>query len=284
MNLQRKPSLFLLLILIFLNIFSWLIVYDLIKPQILEVNFLNIGQGDAIFIETPLNYQVLIDGGPSSAILEKLGKEMDFWDRTIDLMILTHPEHDHIAGLIEVLERYNVENILWTGVLKDTSEYNEWLRLIENSNVEIAQSGQRIITPNVFFEILYPFENLEDQIVKNTNNSSIVTRLVFNNNCFVFTGDIYSSIERKITDEQLDLDCEVLKIGHHGSKTSTSKELLENVTPQIAVISAGKDNNYGHPHDQVLEILADYDIKVLRTDQLGDIKITSDGNNITIMD
>lgn len=250
----------------------------------LEVIFFDIGQGDAVFIETPLNYQILIDGGPSSAILNKLGKEIDFWDRTIDLIILTHPEHDHIAGLIEVLKRYNVENILWTGVLRDTGEYDEWTRLIEDSNVEIAQLGQKIIAPNIFFEILYPFENLEGQIVKNTNNSSIVSRLVFNDTCFIFTGDIYSSVERKIIDKQLDLDCEVLKIGHHGSKTSTSKELLENVTPQIAVISAGKDNSYGHPHDKVLEILTDYDIKVLRTDQLGDIKIISDGDNVTITD
>ncbi|MCP6718156.1 MAG: MBL fold metallo-hydrolase [Patescibacteria group bacterium] len=273
-----------LIVLLFFNIFTWLIIYNYDRPQLLEVIFFDIGQGDAVFIETPLNYQILIDGGPSSAILNKLGKEIDFWDRTIDLIILTHPEHDHIAGLIEVLKRYNVENILWTGVLRDTGEYDEWTRLIEDSNVEIAQLGQKIIAPNIFFEILYPFENLEGQIVKNTNNSSIVSRLVFNDTCFIFTGDIYSSVERKIIDKQLDLDCEVLKIGHHGSKTSTSKELLENVTPQIAVISAGKDNSYGHPHDKVLEILTDYDIKVLRTDQLGDIKIISDGDNVTITD
>lgn len=285
MNKNNKNIVFwVLTILFFFNSLAWAVVFDLNKTQFLEVNFFDVGQGDAVFIETPSDYQILIDGGPSSAILNKLGKEMNFWDRTIDLVILTHPEHDHIAGLIEVLKRYNVERILWTGILRDTSEYNEWLRLIENSNVEIAQLGQRIITPNIFFEILYPFENLEGQIVKNTNNNSIVTRLVFNNNCFVFTGDVYSSVERKITDKQLDLDCEVLKIGHHGSKTSTSKELLENVTPQIAVISAGKDNSYGHPHDKVLEILANYDIRVLRTDQLGDIKIISDGSSIITMD
>jgi len=270
---------------LFCNVFVWLIAYDYNKSQLLEIIFFDIGQGDAIFIETPSNHQILIDGGPSSVILEKLGKEMDFWDRRIDLIILTHPDHDHIAGLIEVLKRYNVENILWTGVLKKTAEYDEWMKLIqkETNNIKIAQAGQKIITSNIFFEILYPFESLENQSIKNTNNTSIVSRLVFNNNCFILAGDIYSSVEREVANKQLDLDCEVLKIPHHGSKTSASKELLDNVTPQFAVISAGKDNSYGHPHDQVLEILADYDIRVLRTDQLGDIKIISDGDNITIM-
>jgi len=275
---------FILSFLLICNIFSWLIVCDLIKPQPLEVIFFDIGQGDAIFIETPQNYQILIDGGPSSIILEKLAQEMDFWDKTIDLIILTHPEHDHIAGLIEVLKRYNVENIVWTGVLRDTAEYKEWVRLIENedSNVKIAEAGQKIITSRIFFEILYPFENLERQNIKNTNNTSIIARLIFNNISFLFLGDVYKSIERKLVKENIYLDSNVLKVGHHGSKTSTSKELLEAVVPEIAVISAGKDNRYSHPHNEVLDILNDYGIKVLRTDELGDIKVISDGNNIRV--
>jgi competence protein ComEC len=271
--------------LLICNVFSWLVVYDLSRPQFLEVIFFDIGQGDSIFIETPGNYQILIDGGPSNIILEKLGKEMDFWDRKIDLIILTHPEHDHIAGLIEVLKRYEVENIVWTGILRDTAEYKEWVRLIEEegSNIEIVQAGQRIITPNLFFQVLYPLENLKGQDVKNTNNTSIINRLVFNNTSFLFLGDAYKSVERKLVNNGTYLDSDVLKVGHHGSKTSTSKELLESTNPQIAVISAGKDNRYGHPHEQVLEILNDYGIKILRTDEIGDIKIISDGNKIKII-
>ncbi|XOB42563.1 MAG: ComEC/Rec2 family competence protein [Candidatus Nealsonbacteria bacterium] len=282
MKLQRRFVFLILGILIIANIYGWAVVYELIKSQPLEVVFFNIGQGDAIFIETPKNYQILIDGGPNSVILEKLGKEMNFWDRTIDLIILTHPEHDHISGLIEVLKRYKVENILRTGILRDTEEYKEWMRLIENedSNVKIAEAGQRIITPNLFFEILYPFVSLEGQNIKNTNNSSIIARLVFNNNSFLFLGDAYKSIERKLIKENIYLASDILKVGHHGSKTSTSKELLEVVSPQTAVISAGKDNKYGHPHQEVLDILNDYGIKVLRTDEIGDIKIISDGQNI----
>lgn len=285
MNEGRKNLVFgILIVLLLCNIFFWSIVYDLNRYQFLEVNFFYVGQGDSIFVETPQNYQILIDGGPGSAVLEKLGKEMSFWDRTIDLIILTHPEHDHVAGLIEVLKNYEVKNILWTGILKDTKEFEEWIKLIEEekADIAIAQAGQRIITPNIFFEILYPFENLEGQNIKNTNNTSIIVRLVFNDNCFLFTGDAYKSIEKKVVGKELDLKCNVLKVGHHGSKTSTSKELLEKVSPEFAVISAGKDNRYGHPHAQVLDILNDYGIRILRTDEMNDIKIISDGQNITL--
>lgn len=283
-KLQRKSIFLIFGILLVANIYSWAVVYDLSKLQLLEVNFFDIGQGDAIFIETPNNYQILIDGGPSSAILEELGNEMPFWDRTIDLVVLTHPEHDHIAGLIEVLRRYSIDYILWTGVLRDTGEYEEWKRLLENENfkVKIAKTGQKIITPKVFFEVSYPFEDLEGKEVKNTNNSSIVLHLVFRDNSFLFTGDIYKSVERKILDRKLDIDSDVLKVGHHGSKTSTAEEFLEQVSPEIAVISAGKENKYGHPHQEVLETLAKYGITVLRTDKQGDIKIISDGKNLRV--
>ncbi len=268
-------------VLLFANIFAWLIVYDL-ENQNLEVNFFDIGQGDGIFIETPKSYQILIDGGPDSTLLEKLGQEMPFWDRTIDLVVLTHPEHDHIAGLIEVLKRYKVGFVLWTGILRDTGEYREWKSLLETNDltIKIARVGQRIITPKVFIDVLYPFESLYGQEVKNTNDSSIILRLVYNNNSFLFTGDSGKSIERKLVKNDLIIATDVLKVGHHGSKTSTSKELLEALAPQIAVVSSGRENRYGHPCQEVLDILEKYGITVLRTDQDGDIKIISDGNNL----
>lgn len=283
MGKDRKNIAFLvILILFFLNVLTWTVVYDLNKNQLLEVNFFDVGQGDAIFIETPKGYQILIDGGPTNTILEKLGQEMPFWDRTIDVVILTHPEHDHIAGLLEVLKRYKVDFILWTGVLRDTAEYDEWKRLIESesSYVKIAQAGQKIITPKAVINILYPFESLENKEIKNTNNASIISRLVFGNTAFVFTGDVYKSVERKLVNGGVIVESDVLKIGHHGSKTSTSRELLEQVMPKTAVISVGRENRYGHPYDEVLELLIEYGIKVLRTDQAGDIKIISDGKNL----
>jgi len=224
-----------------------------------------------VFIETPQNQQILIDGGPGSTVLEKLGKEMPFWDRTIDLVILTHPDFDHVSGLIEVLRRYQVENILWTGVLCETAECQEWQKLIkeEGANIYIAKAGQQIEGGGTSLNILYPLESLEDKEVSNTNNTSIVARLVYGENSFLFTGDAYQSVEKKLTN----VDSDVLKVEHHGSKYSSSQEFIESVSPEIAVISVGQDNKYGHPAQETLAVLEKYDIRILRTDINSDIKI-----------
>jgi len=271
-------------ILFLLNILAWLAVYDLSRSHFLEVNFFDVGQGDAIFIETPERHQILIDGGPDSTILEKLAKEMPFWDRTIDLIILTHPDTDHLRGLIEVLKKYKVENILWTGVVKDTSGYKEWLNSIQNEKaiIKIAQAGQRIITSRTVLDILYPFENLAGQEVKNINDTSIVAKLAFGGISFLFTGDIYESVERKLAESGTNLDSNILKVAHQGSKTSNSEEFIKRVSPEIAVISVGKNNRYGHPHQAVLDILERYGITVFRTDTDGDIKIISDGRELRL--
>jgi len=273
--------------LVLLNVLAGIVALDLSKVRFLEVNFFDVGQGDSIFIETPGRHQILIDGGPGSAILEKLAKEMPFWDRTIDLIILSHPERDHLAGLIEVMKRYRVENILWTGIIRDTAEFKEWKKAIEEekANVKIAQVPQKIFWRShlqnySFIEVLYPFENLAGQELTNSNNTSIVSRLVFGDNSFLFTGDVQKSAEKKLAEGENNLDSDILKVAHHGSKNSNSKEFVEKVSPEIAVISVGKGNSYGHPHQEVLDILSGYGIKVLRTDQSGDIKIISDGKNI----
>jgi len=281
---RRKLSILLILFLFSVNLIVWQIIFYLNGDNSLEVTFFDIGQGDAIFIETPYKNQILIDGGPNSMILEKLAKEMPFWDKTIDLIILTHPEADHITGLLSVLESYNVKRILWTGIVRDTSQYEKWKEMIEKENAEIiiAHSSQGIKIGNVFLNILYPFESLEGEEIKNSNDTSIVSRLRFGNNSFLFTGDITKVSENKIiSKEDGNLNSDVLKVGHHGSKTSTSAEFLENVLPDIAVISCGKDNSYGHPHEQVLKSLEELGINILRTDQNGDIKIISNGNYLT---
>ncbi len=287
----REVKFFLLGLLIFLNILSWVAVYEVSQPQSLEVNFFDVGQGDAIFIEDPKLHQVLIDGGPDSTVLEKLGKEIPSWDNTLDLIILTHPEKDHLAGLIEVLKRYKVENILWTGVVRDTAEYKEWKKLIEEEGAKIfiAQAGQKIYSsaksittsPGNVIEILYPFESLEGKTLEDSNNTSIIIRLVFGENSFLLTGDAYQSAERAILQREINIDSDVLKIGHHGSKTSSSEEFIEKVSPEIAVIPVGRDNPYGHPYPEVLETLAKYGIRILRTDLNGDIKIVSNGKSFT---
>ncbi len=282
-----KKAFVVLVILFGLNILAWVAVYDLSQSQLLEVVFFDVGQGDSIFIATPQGHQILIDGGPDETVLENLGKEMPFWDRTIDLIILSHPEHDHISGLIEVLKRYKVENILWTGVLRDTSEYRQWQELIkeERARITIARAGQQIQGSGSnlkrwAIEVLFPFESLEGKEVKNTNNTSVVVRLVYGDNSFLFTGDAYKSIERQLLETAIDAD--VLKVGHHGSKTSSAQEFIEKVSPDIAVIQCGKDNHYGHPSQETLEILEKYGINIFRTDLDGDIKILCNSQSLIL--
>ena len=281
---KKKLVLFSLGVLFIGNILVWSVVFELNKDKFLEVNFFDVGQGDAIFIQAPKRTQILIDGGPSSKVLEKLGKEMSFWDRTIDLIILSHPEKDHISGLIEVLKRYKVENILWTGVVRDTAEYEEWLNLIkeEGADVKIAQAGGKILLGNAEIEILYPFKNMEGKELKDSNDSSVVAKLIFGDNSFLFTGDAGEKTEKTIMGELVSLGSDVLKIGHHGSKYSSTEEFIKAVSPEIAVIEVGKDNSYGHPTAEVLDRLLKYGIDILRTDQNGDIKIISDGKNLKI--
>jgi beta-lactamase superfamily II metal-dependent hydrolase len=277
--MEKKSALIILGTIFILNILAWLAVYDLSQSQFLEITFFDIGQGDSIFIESPQNHQILIDGGPTSIILEKLNTEMPFGDRTLDLVILTHPEHDHLAGLIEVLKNYQVENILWTGVLKETAEFQEWQRLIkeEGANIYIAQFGQKITWSRFHLDILYPWESFKGKDVRDVNNTSIVAKLVYGENSFLLTGDIAKSIERQLLGQAEQLDSDILKVAHHGSKTSSSQKFISAVSPEIAVIQCGKNNNYGHPHPETLEMLKKYDINILNTAEIGDIKIISNG-------
>lgn len=302
MGIKEQKLVFTILAVLFLaNILAWLAVIDLENNSFLEVSFFDVGQGDAIFIETPKGHQILIDGGPSSAILEKLAKETPFWDRTIDLIILTHPERDHLLGLIEVLKRYKVENIFWTGIVRDTPEYKKWESLIkkERAKIFIAKIGQsincaapdaapwgvvkqKLYYPPCRIDILYPLGNLANQKFKNSDDTSIIAKLVFGKNSFLFTGDASKATEGELILKALPIDSNVLKIGHHGSKGSSSDEFIKMVSPQIAVISVGKDNSYGHPRQEVLDILTKYGIRILRTDNDGDIRIISDGKNFEI--
>jgi competence protein ComEC len=279
---NKKIIFFLFGFLVLSNALAWLAVFQLKNRAKLEVNFFDVGQGDSVFIQTKAGHQVLIDGGPSSAVLEKLGQEMPFWDRTIDLVVLTHPEKDHLAGLIEVLKRYKVEHILWTGVKRDTAEYDEWLKGIERegADVVIASSGQKIKIGKAELLIIYPLEDFKNEYLKDSNDTSIVAKLFFGKNTFLFTGDISQAAETEIVGALVDINSDVLKISHHGSKYSTSNEFIKSVSPKIAVIEVGRDNSYGHPSADVLDRLSKYGINILRTDQNGDIKIISDFNNI----
>jgi len=275
-----KKSILSLFILLFLNILAFSFSLSLYNAY-LEVSFFDVGQGDAIFIETPQKHQILIDGGPGyTKVLEGLSSEMPFSDKEIDLIVLSHPESDHMTGLLSVLENYKVDNILWTGVERDGEKFDSWKRMIaeEEANIYYADKGDSIVAGDVSLGVLFPFESLKNEEVKESNNTSIVVKLSYENSSFLFTGDISSKTEKLINDA----DADILKIPHHGSKYSTSEDLLSKVSPLMAVIQVGK-NSYGHPTEEVLTRLNNSGIKVLRNDTNGDIKIVSDGTNYKII-
>ncbi len=269
------------LLAVLILIWAWVLIEE--KQEFLEINFYDIGQGDAIFIETPNKRQILIDGGPDLTILEKLGKELPFWDRYIDLVILTHPEYDHLGGLIEVVKRYKIGGILTTGVVRDTAEYKEWKKVVENKNIPIyiAQIGEVIeLDKEINLVVLHPSNNLNNKKFEKSNNTSMVAQLVYKDFELLLTGDIEREVEQALVGLGINLNSDILKVAHHGSKTSTTENFVKAVNPIIAVISAGKDNFYNHPHREVLENLAD--IPIFITGQDGDIKILSDGTKFRI--
>ena len=261
---------------------AWQEVFVLAGPKILKVEFFNVGQGDSVFIQTSQGHQILIDGGPDSSILEKIAKEMPFWDRKIDVIILTHPEKDHMTGILEILQRYKADYFLWTGIEKQDAENKRLIELLKNSKKVLnVFSGEKIKAGGAEIDILYPFESLAGEKTESSvNNTSIVAKLIYGKDLFLFTGDISSKAETQLTNSAELVKADVLKVAHHGSKYSSSEEFLENVRPEYAVISVGK-NTYGHPAPEVLQRLKKYDIKILRTDQNGDIKFISNGNGIS---
>ena len=270
-----------LFLLVLANVFVWQFIFSL--DGNLKVIFFDIGEGDSVFIETPQGHQILIDGGPGQRVLTKLGKAMPFWDKTIDLVISTHPDYDHLSGLVSVLERYQVKNVLWNGGLVNNTVLTNWQKdlEIEKARVWTAQSGQVIKAGVAHFFVLYPLADLAGQSVeKESNNSSVVARLSYGSSDFLFTGDLPSKNEAELLASNQNIASEVLKVAHHGSKYSSSPEFLAMVGPQLAVISCGANNTYGHPNQEVLSNLQNFGITVKRTDQLGDIKVVSDGKNL----
>lgn len=278
----RKYQEKILLGLLAITIIVWIFVFIENAPnKFLKVNFLDVGQGDAIFIETLNKKQMLIDGGPGLGVLERLGKVMPFYDRYIDVVLLSHPEQDHISGLIEVLKRYDVGAVVMSGIVRDTEQYKEFMGLIDDKKIPvyIAQAGEVIdFGNNINFNILYPFESMEGKKLSDSNNYSVVGKLIYKNFSTLFTGDMEKSVENKLIKAKIDLTADILKIAHHGSKTSTSEEFLKAVNALMAVIEVGKDNSYGHPHPDVMNRLKN--LLVLQTAQEGTIQILTDGEKI----
>lgn len=279
MILKNKKHYYFALFGLFLGtIFLWQEVIRF-SDKNLKVYFFDVGQGDAAYIRTPENQDILVDGGPDSTILTKLGKEMPFFDREIELVMLSHPQADHLSGLIDVMNRYKIDRILWTKIKCDTGVCQEFERKINEKKIleEKVVAGNAINLGSIEVRIFHPFSDLEDKYLKDSNESTIVAQIVYGKNSFLFTGDISKEIEDKLLNTKFVLKSDVLKVAHHGSKQSSSLNFLSVINPNYSIISVGAKNSYGHPTPQTLQNLKEINSNFFRTDKDGDIKCESDG-------
>ena len=302
-------SKFLLTVALLLIGLGTLLVVQTASLGKLRLIFCDVGQGDGILIVTPLGKQVVVDGGPGSKIIDCLSNNMPFWDRNIEMMLLTHPQKDHMEGQVEIFARYKVEKVVYTGVKNDTDLARIWEKALlgERSQVIFANAGDvalldnRGSTPNrgrtsngPSIEILWPFDSapfdksqgkqgkpsIEYWKVnppKDLNETSIVTRLNYGAICIYLTGDI----PKEILEGIINKPCQVLKIAHHGSRTGTNETVLDKIASKLAIIQVGK-NSFGHPHKEVINMLESKGIKILRNDTSGTVEVESDGKSLII--
>lgn len=243
---------------------------------LLHVNFLDVGQGDAVLIQTPSGRHVLVDGGLYPTVLnDYIGRKLPFGDRSIDIIIATHPDADHISGLPALFERYDIDLLITNGADDESPIYAALFNAAADTPIHPARAGETIlIEDGVRLEIVHPTQL---NTAGDRNNESVSLRLVYGDFSLLLTGDAEVEAEREMVGGKRPLISTVYKAGHHGSNSSSSAPFLAAVQPQIAIISAGADNSYGHPHEEVLERLADGKTAVLRTDELGTIELITDG-------
>ncbi len=286
--MSRRKKINFLQIIILLFVFFFIAIFFLLHFEfkktdtgLLTVNFLDVGQGDAIFIESPSGAQMLIDGGKGISVLRELGSVMSFFDRSIDVVLATHPDMDHIGGLPEVFKRYEIGMFIESGVTDDGSDNVALENYVgkEGLTPVYARQGMNVdLGAGVMVEILFPDRDVSGV---NPNVGSIVCRLTYKNISMLFTGDSPVAIEEYLVSNYGDeLKSNVLKLGHHGSKTSSSEVFLKAVKPSIAIISAGCDNRYGHPNKSVIERLDELKIRKINTCKYGTITITTDGESV----
>lgn len=272
-------------ILLFLSIIIWFFVYkNNHQTNYLKVAFLDVGQGDSIYIEAPNGKQMLIDGGPNAKLLSSLSKVVPFADRSIDIIVATHPDQDHIGGFPLLLDNYKVTDIISNGAISDSKVFSSLQQKIKENKIKniLARRGMKIILDekkNIYFDIIFP-----DRDITNfeSNDGSIVGKLIYGKNSFMFTGDATTYTENLIgwNENNKTLKSDILKLGHHGSRTSSSIPWLERVSPSLAIISVDKNNKYGHPHKEILKRLSDLHIPYLSTADRGNIIFESDGEKI----
>lgn len=272
-----------LLVLIALVMVLFFVLLTPKKVGILTFAVLDVGQGDALYIESPTGTQVIIDGGPGNNLLKALPKVMPFYDRSVDMIVVTNPDSDHYEGFIKFLDKYSVDNVLEPGTTNAYPAYGVFQKKIEQKNIKkiIAIRGQNIdLGGGAYLQVLFPDRNVS-QVSPNTG--SIVMKLVYGDTSVLLQGDSISNIEQYLL--ELDgeyLKSDILKVGHHGSKTSSVEEYVAKVSPEWAVISSGKNNSYGHPHKETVNTLYNLKVPAYSTCNNGTIFFESDGKSFVL--
>ncbi|OGB74229.1 hypothetical protein A2V68_00470 [candidate division Kazan bacterium RBG_13_50_9] len=279
----KRPLVAVVAALVAFNFFIWQAVSVLADNQ-LRVYFLDVGQGDAVLIRTPSHHTILVDGGPDDSVVYQLSRVLPIWDRKIDLMVLTHPQADHMTGLLSVLDRFQVKEILATFAEYPTETNAEWLkRTVGRHHINYADAADDFYFGKVLWDTLSPLPGSQHPQSQDINESSVVAKVIFGQRQFLLTGDVGFSTESMLLDYYPNLDATVLKVGHHGSRHASSAEFLRAVQPQIAVISVGQ-NSYGHPADETLGRLQEVGTKIYRTDQNGMVEVVTDGVSLSVVD
>ncbi|NLU10693.1 MAG: MBL fold metallo-hydrolase [Tepidanaerobacter acetatoxydans] len=284
---SKKPyhKYFIILLLGLLLLSACSIEIDTLQPaddSLLEVHFIDTGQSDSIFIKSPNGKSMLIDAGNNDD-----GQTIiDYIERLnvhrLDFVVGTHPHEDHIGAMDDIIEHFDIGKILMPKVTANTKTFKDVLLAVKDKGLKVtsARGGMEFsLDEGVNIDILAPNSSSYESL----NNYSIVIKLTYGNTSFLFTGDAEKiSEEEMLKNENYNLNADVLKVAHHGSSSSTTKEFLSAVSPRYAVICVGSDNPYGHPHKETLELLSDYGVQVYTTADNGNILITSDGQNIEI--
>lgn len=272
----------LILALLLLVVFTVWSAFLFTDPR-LHVYVFDVGQGDSILLQSG-SFEVLVDGGPDTTIVNHLGRILPPWDRTIELVVLSHPHADHLIGLVEVIKRYAVQEVWGTGIVHTSKVYADFLTLIRDKAIpyQAVSAGETRSVTGINLAVLAPTKKLAGERLDNANLSSIILKATYGRFAILLTGDAEEPVQEGVIKAGFDLTADVLKVPHQGSRDSDSPAFLNAVHPAYAIISVGKDNQYGHPHTETLRHYAALGIPILRTDQDGTVSLISDGQILWI--
>ena len=285
MTFQKRRNYTLFIFVVILVVLNFFLLYFNLQGRNKGLTFavLDVGQGDALFIESPAGVQVMLDSGPARKALGALAQVMSPFDKSIDAIVITNPDADHIGGFADVFKNYEVGVVLEPGTFNSSKTYENLKNEIEKQGIRniLAKKGMRLdLGGGAVIDILFPNQDVSTW---DPNDGSVVAKLSYGETSVILTGDSTAKTEQIILKDYspVALDSTVLKVGHHGSRTSTTDAFAKTITPEYAVVSVGKDSKYGHPHQETIDTLTSLGSKIFRTDLLGTIIMQSNGKNVS---